>query len=238
MHFEVLVEDRSGKKMLDILLPRLIGEGHTFRVIAHGGVGRIPRDLRDPKELSKRTLLNKLPGMLRAYGKIYRLPPAGEGASPDPAAAVILVCDLDDRCRKAFREEVLRILDQCDPRPEARLCFAVEEGEAWFLGDPDAIMKAYPRAKGAVLASYENDSVCGTWEKLADAIFPGGRQALKRKEWPAIGAEKFRWAEAIAPHMDADRNTSPSFRHFRDKVRELIGSSEEVRAPIPGTAEE
>ena len=31
MHFEVLVEDQSGKKILDILIPKIIGNQHTFR---------------------------------------------------------------------------------------------------------------------------------------------------------------------------------------------------------------
>ena len=32
MHFEVLVEDQSGKAMLDILLKKIIDESHTFEV--------------------------------------------------------------------------------------------------------------------------------------------------------------------------------------------------------------
>ena len=40
MHFEVLVEDQSGKKALDILIPKIIGDQHTFRVIEYRGIGR------------------------------------------------------------------------------------------------------------------------------------------------------------------------------------------------------
>ena len=43
MHFEILVEDQSGKKMLDILIPKIIGKQHTFRVIDYRGTGHIPR---------------------------------------------------------------------------------------------------------------------------------------------------------------------------------------------------
>ena len=39
MHFEVLVEDQSGKKALDILIPKIIGDQHTFRVIEYRGIG-------------------------------------------------------------------------------------------------------------------------------------------------------------------------------------------------------
>ena len=85
-------------------------------------------------------------------------------------AAVILVCDLEDKCLKTFRQELLGILDRCNPKPENRICIAIEEGEAWFLGDMNAIKRAYVRAKDSVLDSCLNDDICGTWEKLADAV--------------------------------------------------------------------
>ena len=39
-----------------------------------------------------------------------------------------------------------------------------------------------------------------------------------------IGAEKFKWAEAITPKMDVENNQSVSFCYFRDKLRELANS--------------
>ena len=45
MHFEILVEDLSGKKALDILVPKLIDEHHTFIVHPYKGIGRIPKNL-------------------------------------------------------------------------------------------------------------------------------------------------------------------------------------------------
>ena len=46
MHFEVLVEDQSGKKALDILILKIIGDQHTFRVIEYRGIGHIPKNLK------------------------------------------------------------------------------------------------------------------------------------------------------------------------------------------------
>ncbi len=46
MHFEVLVEDQSGKKALDILFPKIIDAQHTFKVIAYRGIGHIPQNLK------------------------------------------------------------------------------------------------------------------------------------------------------------------------------------------------
>ena len=71
------------------------------------------------------------------------------------------------------------------------------------------------------LSKYRNDSICGTWETLADAVYPGGGNALAAKGYPVIGAEKSKWALAIAPFMDVDTNQSPSFQYFRDKLRAL-----------------
>ena len=203
MHFEILVEDQSGKKALDILVPKIIGDEHTFRVLPYKGIGRIPKNLRGKPDASKRILLDNLPRLLRAYGKTFASYPNGY------LAAVILVCDLDDKCLKPFRTERFGILDACNPKPETRFCFAIEEGEAWFLGDSAAVKTAYPKAKDAILQAYKNDSICGTWECLADALFPGGSQALLAKGWQAIGAEKSTWSERITPHMNLEINTSP-----------------------------
>ena len=135
---------------------------------------------------------------------------------------MILVCDLDDRCLKVFREELFTILNTCNPKPETRFCIAIEEGEAWLLGDIPAIKVAYPNAKDNVLNCYTNDSICGTWELLADAVFQGGANRLGDAGWRSVGREKSAWAERIAPHMNVETNTSPSFCYFRQKIRELI----------------
>ena len=168
MHFEILVEDQSGKTMLDILVPKIIGAQHTFKVYPYKGTGYIPKNLKSRTDVSKRLLLDRLPRLLRGYGKTFA------GYSPNYPAAVIVVCDLDDKCLKAFRQELFDILNTCNPKPETRFCIAIEEGEAWLLGDLPAVKAAYPNAKDNVLGSYENDSICGTWEWLADAVFSGG----------------------------------------------------------------
>lgn len=217
MHFEILVEDQSGKKALDILIPKLMGDEHTFKVYPYKGIGRIPKNLSDNADASKRILLNQLPRLLRGYGKTFANYPE------EYPVAVILICDLDDKCLKAFRKELDAILNACNPKPETCFCIAIEEGEAWFLGDIPAIKTAYPKAKDAVLNTYVNDSICGTWEKLADAVFPGGSMALSIKGWQGIGAEKSAWADKITPHMDVNNNASPSFGYFRTKILELAG---------------
>ena len=215
MHFDILVEDQSGKKMLDILVPRIIGDCHTVEIHGYKGLGRIPKNLVPKTNANKRILLDQLPRLLKGYGKTHSKYP------PDNPAAVILVCDLDDNCLKAFRQNLFDVLNACNPKPETRFCMAIEEGEAWLLGDIPAIQSVYPNAKDAVLNGYENDSICGTWEKLADAVFAGGAAKISAQGWQSVGTEKSIWAEKISPHMDIENNASPSFNYFRNKVMEL-----------------
>ena len=137
---------------------------------------------------------------------------------------MFVVCDLDDKCLKTFRQELYAVLNACNPRPETRFCIAVEEGEAWLLGDTPAVKTAYPRAKDWVLNTYVNDSICGTWEYLADAVYTGGSAALSAKGWQVVGAEKSQWAEKITPHMDVENNASPSFIYLQKKLLALAAS--------------
>ncbi len=214
MHFEILAEDLSGKKALDIIVPKIIGDNHTFRVISYKGIGHIPKDLKSTSHPNKRILLDQLPRLLRGYGKTYE--------NIDQSVVVIIVCDLDDQCLKFFRNELLKVLSKCNPKPDARFCVAIEEGEAWFLGDIPAIQTGFPSCKIDVLRTYVNDSICGTWEKLAEAVYPGGENALRQKGYRAIGEEKSKWADRIAKHMNVDNNLSPSFRYFRETLRSFL----------------
>ena len=216
MHFEILVEDLSGKTTIEVLNPKVIGEDHTCRVISYRGIGRIPRDLKSHTDIQNRILLDRLPNLLKGYGETYSNNPAKH------STVLIIVCDLDKKCLKDFRQKLLDVMNECNPEIETRFCIAVEEGEAWFLGDLAAIRKAYTKAKSSILNQYQNDSICDTWELLADAICPGGSKKLKEEGWQAVGKKKSEWAERITPNMDINNNKSPSFCYFRDKIRKLM----------------
>ena len=97
-----------------------------------------------------------------------------------------------------------------------------KEFEAWYLGDLDVIRAAYPEAKDNVLNGYINDSIVGTWELLAEAIYKGGQKALTKKGRQTVGEEKSKWAESISPYMDIERNASPSFIHMREQLRQIM----------------
>jgi len=215
MHFEILVEDISGKTALEIIVPKIISAEDTFNIHYYKGIGHIPKGLKSASEANKRILLDQLPRLIQGYGnKLSKY-------TPDYPAVLIVICDLDNRCLSTFRRELLDIVDKCNPQPKTQFCIAIEEGEAWYLGDLAAVKAAYPRAKEKVLNSYTNDSICGTWEKLADAVFSGGVQNLSKQGGQAIGLEKTNWANNIPPFMNVDNNLSPSFCYFRDKLRDL-----------------
>ena len=215
MHLEILVEDQSGSIAIEIILEKILGKNdseHSWRIHRYNGSGQIPRKLNPKSDPRKRILLDRLPRILRGYGR-----------SLADHSAVVVVVDLDDRDCMEFKQELLAVLDDCDPRPRTLFRIAIEESEAWLLGDRTAVREAYPEAKVPVLDSYEQDSICGTWERLADAVHPGGSMRLKKSVWPEAGKAKCEWAGRIAPHMDPDRNRSKSFQVFRDGIRSLAG---------------
>lgn len=211
MHIEILTEDSSGAKLLEIIIPAVLGEQgnpHTWRTHAYRGVGRLPKGLTSTGDPSKRVLLDQLPRILGGYAK-----------SPG-IDAVIVVVDTDVRDCRAMLTELKAAADKAG-RPDTIFRLAIEEIEAWYLGDRAAILHAYPRAKKDILDRYTQDSVCGTWELLADAIHPGGSNAVKTAGWPLPGQLKHEWANNIGPAMAIAGNLSPSFNKLIQALSRL-----------------
>jgi hypothetical protein len=213
MHIEILVEDASGEKLLEAVLSKLLGEQgdpHTWRVHSYKGIGRIPKNLNVGGDPAKRILLDQLPKILRGYGNTPNID------------AVVVILDADRRNCVEFLAELKAVVADCNPAPNTLFRIAIEEMEAWYFGDRQALTTAYPKAKIDVLNRYAQDSVCGTWESLADAIYPRGSAAIKKAGWPLPGQVKCEWAEKIDPLLEPDRNTSPSFGKLRDGLRRLV----------------
>ncbi len=231
MYFEILVEDASGKIMLEHLVPKILGpkgKPHRYRIVniqelKHRVMSQMPRHL--ARTLPWDTILfQTLTLQLKAYGKTL----------PRKNGVVVVVVDLDYRDEAAFQTQLEDLFRACDPAPDGFVRLAVEEGEAWMLGDMDAIRHAYPFAREYVLQSYEQDAICGTWERLADAVFRGGSERLAEIGYPQIGREKCHWSDNIAQYMDVDANSSPSFQRFRDSLRNAVGrepEGEETKIP-------
>lgn len=212
MHIEILVEDSSGKVLIELLVPKIIGEWnnpHTWTIHHYKGIGRIPAGLTTQGDPAKRILLEQLPRVLQGYGNTPGID------------AVVVVLDSDRRNCVNFLQELKAVAANCRPAPNTLFRLAIEEMEAWYLGDRTALLASYPKAKTRVLDGYVQDSVCDTWEVLADAVYPGGATAIKKSGWPLPGQVKHEWAGNIGPRLDIERNESPSFRKFRDGLRHI-----------------
>jgi hypothetical protein len=217
MHLEFLVEDSSGAAALEILVPRILGEdsGHTWNVHAYRGIGRLPKGMKPNSDPAARALLNQLPKLLQGYGAAW--------SNSEVDMAVIVVCDLDDRCLKAFRGELDAVLAKCRPAPTTRFCIAVKELENWYLGDFAGLQKTYPRLAGKLPKRHPDETQQGTWEFLADLVLRGGADSLRDKGGPGIGEQKHQWAKQICPVLAIESNRSPSFQYFYRAVRGLVG---------------
>jgi hypothetical protein len=214
VHFEILVEDISGKELLEIVVRKIIDNASsTYTIHSYKGCGRIPRNLRTKQDASKRILLEQLPRLLRGFGKTI----AGLGYN----MAVIVVVDCDTRNCVEFKKELVSVLESCNPKPTAFFRIAIEETEAWLLGDEAALGKAYPKYDKAAYDAYKQDSIIGTWEKLSDIVLLKDSEKLKKAIFFEIGKKKTEWARNIGKYMNIHNNTSPSFNCFKKKIEEL-----------------
>lgn len=216
MHFEILVEGQSEVTALSILMSKIIGEyknPHTWKIHKHQGIGKIPDNPAERPNIKDKTLLHNLTAKLRAYG-----------AEEDPNLVVVVLVDLDDKVDcVAFKSELVALLDYCDKKPRSLFRIAIEELEAWYLGDLVALKFAYPDIKQDIFDDYIQDSQSGTWEILAEAFYPGGLNALhaKGKRSSLVLQEKTTWTKNICPHLNVEQNQSLSFCYFRDDLRRM-----------------
>jgi hypothetical protein len=205
MNIEFLVEERSAEEALRELLPKLLAAPHTWMIHAYQG---------------KQDLLEKLPARLRGYAKFI---PATWAivvvVDADAEDCLALKARLEEAAHRASLQTTARALGGARVQVVNRI--AVEELEAWLLGDADAVRAAYPR----VLQTFEEkrrfrdpDAIRGgTWEAL--------QQLLQRAGYYPQGMPKIEVAKSIAQHMDPQRNRSGSFRCFIEAVAELTASA-------------
>lgn len=215
MHLQFLVEDRSGGELVQAIIQKLQLESPTttFDCKSFHGIGGFTKK-NTVKETKSGKLLNDLAIYLRGYNKSFQFFPS----------AVVIVIDNDDRNTECFRNELNQVAVNNNINIDYLFCIAVEEIEAWLLGDIDAIIKAYPKVKQSCLTSYVQDSICGTWEILADSIYPGGLKRLKKDcpNYTEIGILKSEWAKNIGANMSLSLNKSPSFRYFISEINKRI----------------
>jgi hypothetical protein len=190
MHLEILLEEDSAESALGLLVPKIVPDC-TFKLHPHQG---------------KPDLLEQLPGKLAGYAKWL----------PEDWRIIVLL----DRDRANCLKLKQKILDmgRSAKLPSPLLCrIAVEELEAWFLGDVPALVKAYPGVPpslGAKKKFRDPDAISGgTWEALQGVLQEAGHLRSRMAKKAA--------ARAIASQMNVEVNTSRSFQVFRDGLRHL-----------------
>lgn len=204
-YFEILVEGSSDVPTMRELFTRKFGleEKVNFRIHPHKGRGRLPTNILGEPDPKRQTLLDQLPAKLRGFSYLGN------------DACVVVLVDADDTPPEQLLGELNLMIQQLPRRPDNVIFrLAVEETESWFIADTQAIQKAYPKAKLQRLRNIQPDSIVGAWEALADAI------GEKRNE--VTGPDKFKWAEKIAPHLDLEEPTSPSFKSLIEGIAEKI----------------
>ena len=207
MLIEILSEDKSGAVVVERSVERICdAEGSKVQVNVrpHRGCGSLPKDqnAKPPKFAS--SLLDLLPAKLRAYNSVYK----------GKELILIITMDTDNNDPEQLRKELYEAARTYAPDIRSVVGLSTEEVEAWMLGDREAVIDAYPDCNIKVLDSYEQDSVCGTWEVLCRAISENAEKLIDIG-YPAIGHYKAQWAEEISKHMSPQRNVSPSFKTFR-----------------------
>ena len=207
MLIEILSEDKSGAVVVQRLTERITeneGVDVEVNVHPHRGCGSLPKDMTAAPPKFASSLLDLLPAKLRAYNKVY----GGQDV------ILIIAMDSDDNDPQELRQMIYSCASKFAPDIRSIVGLSTEEIEAWMLGDKDAICAAYPDCRKDVLDSYEQDSVCGTWEVLCRAISDNAEELIEIG-YPAIGHYKALWADTISRYMVPQKNVSPSFNTFK-----------------------
>lgn len=201
-HLEILVEERSMYVALQNLVPQIIGDVSLNFHVFDG----------------KQNLMRNIEARMRGYASMFR--------SWGDAAIVVLVDEDREDCIELKKEleraakvaglGTLSVPRQGRVRVLNRI--VIEELEAWFFGDPDAVVAAYPRVKPRTFPQSvlrDPDAIGGgTWEAL--------ERLLNKHNYHIGGLRKVDCAQAISVHMDVTRNSSRSFNEFRRGLELLV----------------
>jgi hypothetical protein len=207
----LLVEGPSERALLNGWIPRVL-KGKAFRVHPHQGKGTLPIDLDSPPDPKKRGLLDQLVAKLRGYA-----------ASPQSELMqIVVLVDADSDAPKILLESIRRAAFSVAPNLSVAVCLAIEETEAFYLGDLKALEQAFPEANLKMARSYVPDSIVGTWELFGRVVGDGG-------------GNKVAWAKAMAPKLTTDAKTSrsQSFQILVSSLRrlEVPAAVERLRRP-------
>lgn len=186
---------------LRVLLPRLLPADRTFEVHAFQG---------------KTDLLGKLEDRLRGYATWL----------PEDWRVVVVVDRDDDDCRE-LKQRLEKLAHRAGLRSRTRAGakpwqlvnrIAIEELEAWYFGDWDAVRATYPRVAPNVPQRQglrDPDAIAGgTWETF--------ERIMQRHGYFKGGLAKIEAARTIGGHIEPARSLSGSFLAFHQALVEAL----------------
>ncbi|BCU79271.1 DUF4276 family protein [Luteolibacter sp. LG18] len=201
MHIELILEEPSAEAFFQGFFPRILPAGTTWNPIVFQG---------------KADLLLQLEKRLKGYSAWI----------PEDWKIVVLVDEDREDCGqlKEKLEAAARAAGLSTKSAPKRGRFtvlnriAVEEIEAWFLGDPMAVSSMFKGVSpyfGSKAGYRDPDAIAGgTWEAL--------ERLLQKAGYYPGGLAKMEVARKMAACLDASRNTSKSFRHFVEGITSLL----------------
>ena len=206
----VMVEEPSMEAALEQLLPTMLGDV-AFQII---------------RFQCKDDLLKKAPERLKGYAAWL----------PETWRILVLVDRDDDDCMvlKAQLENMAaeaRLLTKTAAGAGQQFQvvnrIAIEELEAWFFGDWDAVRAAYPRvppSQPSKSGFRDPDAIAGgTWEAM--------ERVLKLAGYFSTGLRKVEFARTVAAHMAPHRNRSGSFQAFAGAIAAALGQENSCASP-------
>jgi len=199
-HIEILVEEASMEAFLRASLPHLLGENISFEIYSYQG---------------KSDLLSRLGERLRGYAAWL----------PDTWRIVVVVDRDDDNCltlKKGLENDAITagLTTRALKVKEWQVVFriAIEELEAWYFGDWEAVRLAYPRVGEHVArkAAYRScDGIYGgTWEAF--------ERELRKVGYFSGGLEKIQAARNVGRHFSNKRCSSPSYKCFANAISAAV----------------
>ena len=206
MHFVFFMEEDSLEAALTQLLPKILPSNITFNIHRYEG---------------KPDLLAKVPNRLKGYQT--SLP-------PDWKIVVLIDEDREDCLKLKEKLEIMAISAglitksscQIDKSFQVLNRIVVEELEAWFFGDVEAICQAYPKVSPHLAKQKQY--------RDPDAIKGGTSEALERVLQTAGyhlgGLQKKKASSEISQYMNPESNRSKSFKVFYKGLLEIINSQQ------------
>jgi hypothetical protein len=200
MHILCFVEEPSAEVALSNIFPKLLSNQTSFQFIVFQG---------------KQDLLDNLISRLNGYSSWL----------PEDWKILVLIDEDRQDCLvlKQQLEEATRVsglISKSQAHGEKFQVInriAIEELEAWFIGDVDALRQAYPRVPASLgnrQRFRDPDSVAGgTWEALESILQSCG--------YCPAGYPKIHAAQRISNFMDPSRNRSRSFQVLCEGLRAI-----------------